>query len=145
MDLKLLEDFTKHVLNEKLNTVLSEMRMAPDQNGYPLTRRQVERMLSQYERREDEDNWNDDPEYRGAGGWAKARWYPPELQSTFSPEDPDTSGSQRPAKLMPYDYYVTNYKVGDQYTQPYDVADDDDDKEDSTQTPDWSGETNPWS
>ena len=56
------KDFAKQIMNEMLIDKLSEgnlleMRMAPDQSSYPLTRRQVEKMFTQYERREDEDNW----------------------------------------------------------------------------------------
>ena len=142
MDESILKGMVRKVLTDKLDTILSEMRMAPDQSGYPLTRRQVERMLSQYERREDEDNWNDNPEYRSSDGWAKARWYPPELSSDFSIEDKDNTGSQRPAKLMPYDYFYTNMKDSDKNLPNYETVTDDDDMEHETDTQDWSGETN---
>lgn len=144
------KNYTKIVMNEMLIDKLSEgnlleMRMAPDQSGYPLTRRQVEKMLSQYERREDEENWNDDPEYRSKEGWLRAKWFPSELTSDFDVQDQDMSGNQRPAKLMPYDYYYTNSKINnDQFDSPYDVVNDDDDQEDSNQPKDWSGEMNPW-
>lgn len=142
--------YTKRVMNEMLMDTLSEgnlleMRMAPDQSGYPLTRRQVEKMLSQYERREDEENWNDDPEYRSPDGWQKAKWYAPELTSDFNIQDLDTTGSQRPAKLMPYDYYYTNYKQNnDQFDLPADTVNDNDDLEDAGKDQVWSGENNPW-
>lgn len=144
------KDFTKQIMNEMLIDKLSEgnlleMRMAPDQSSYPLTRRQVEKMLAQYERREDEDNWNDDPEYRSQEGWLKAKWYAPELNADFNVQDLDSSGSQRPAKLMPYDYYYTNFKQNnDQYDLPYNDVNDNDDLEDSNEDQNWAGETNPW-
>lgn len=142
MDESIIKTMVKAALAKKLGTVLSEMRMAPDQSGYPLTRRQVERLLSQYERREDEDNWNDNPEYRSSDGWAKARWYPPELSSDFVIQDNDKTGGQRPAKLMPYDYFYNNKKASDTIPPDFETIEDDDDKEHDSDTQDWSGETN---
>lgn len=144
MNENLLVEFTKKALTEKLVNHLCEMRMAPDQSGYPLTRRQVEKLLSQYERREDEGNWNDDPEYRSPNGWLRARWFPPELDADFDNEDGLDNKNQRPAKLMPYDYFYTNYKDNDTHIEPYDSVSDDDDREDRADE-NWTGETNPWS
>lgn len=144
---------TKLALNEMLmnrmdQTILSEMRMAPDQSNYPLTRRQVEKMLAQYERREDEDNWNDDPEYRSMDGWLKAKWFAPETEADFGGEDMDKSGANRPAKLMPFDYYYTNQKQTDKEEVPpfYKVNDNDDnDEEELDKATSWKGENNAWS
>ncbi len=132
----------KNILDKKLVNKLMEMRVAPDQSLYPLTRRQVERMLAQYERREDENNYNDDPEYRSQIGWERARWFPPDIDSDFSPENIDlTNSDERPAKLMPYDYFYTNYGENDKVTNYSNMVSDNDDKE-SPDKFDWSGEHN---
>ena len=132
----------KNILAKKLVNKLMEMRVAPDQSLYPLTRRQVERMLAQYERREDENNYNDDPEYRSKIGWERARWFPPDIDADFSPEELNlTNSDERPAKLMPYDYFYTNYGVNDKVIDNSFEVNDNDDKE-SPDKFDWSGEHN---
>lgn len=143
LDKKLMEDL-KVKMTDYAVSVICEMRMAPDQSGYPLTRRQVEKMLAQRERREDEDNWNDDPEYRSPSGWQRTSWYPPELDNDYSSEDVDSEGNQRPAKLMPYDFFYTNYKVGEKSIEPAGISSDDDDTEDEKKPNNWAGATNAW-
>lgn len=138
------DTITKSILNEMLITNLCEMRMAPDQSGYPLTRRQVEKLLAQYERREDEDNWNDDPEYRSPEGWKRASWFPPEVDSNHAPEDLDNAGKQRPAKLMPYDYFYTVHHDSEKDITPASDLTDEDDTEHKSDEQNWSGATNPW-
>lgn len=126
-----------------LRRKLMEMRHSPDNSGYPLTRRQVEKMLSQYERRGDEDGWNDSPEYRSVDGWKKARWYPPELESNYVPDaNYNSNPDQRPAKLMPYDYDFNVYKLDDVDKLNHKDIDDDDDKKNFVKDYDWKGETN---
>lgn len=131
----------KHILNNHKG--LFEMRYAPDNSGYPLTRRQVEKLLSRYERREDEDGWNDDPEYRSIDGWKRARWYPPELIADYEPDAKLTNVSQeRPAKLMPYDYYYNVYRSAEINPENHYDIDNDDDKENPVDMTDWKGQTN---
>lgn len=111
---------------------LNEMRDAPDQQQLPMTRRDVERMLASYERR-DEAKTADNPEARSMTGAKRVRWFPPEQQSNFVDDDRvDAVGlphdsNKRPAKLMPFDYY-------------FEVSKEDDDKEESDDN--WSGEYN---
>lgn len=132
----------KNILNKKLVGKLMEMRVAPDQSLYPLSRRQVERMLAQHERREDENNYNDDPEYRSKNGWEGASWYPPDIDSDYTQDSIDlTNSTERPAKLMPYDYFYTNYSDADkEISHSYEVNDNDD--RESPDKFDWSGEHN---
>lgn len=135
---------TKKYLNEMLINNLCEMRMAPDQSKYPLTRRQVEKLLAQYERRQDEDNWNDDPEYRSPEGWQRASWYPLEIDSDHRAEDSDSYGKQRPAKLMPYDYYYTVHHENEPALVNANEVTDEDDTEHKDNEQNWQGTTNPW-
>jgi hypothetical protein len=110
---------------------LNEMRDAPDQQQLPMTRRDVERMLASYERR-DEAKIGENPEARSISGAKRARWYSPEDSSNFVDDDRvDAVGlphdsNKRPAKLMPFDYYFEVSKT-----------DDGDEKEGN-----WSGEYN---
>jgi hypothetical protein len=111
---------------------LNEMRDAPDQQQLPMTRRDVERMLASYERRE-EAKIGSNPEARSISGAKRARWYAPEDQSNFADDDrTDAVGlphdsNKRPAKLMPFDYY-------------FEVSKSDTDGKESDD--DWSGEYN---
>jgi hypothetical protein len=123
---------------------LMEMRDAPDQQQYPLTRREVERLLTKYERRE-EANPGDNPEARSMEGAKRVRWYAPEHNSDFSGDDnmdgvamsPDQD--QRPSKLMPYDYYFDVSKKTDVVPDEDDIGDSDDNKHPDG---DWGGEFN---
>lgn len=139
--MNIIKESMKDILNRKFAT-LFEMRVAPDQARYQLSRRQVEKMLSQYERQEDEDNWNDDPEYRTIDGQKKCRWYPPEVESDRTPEDADTHSKSRPAKLMPYDYYYNIVDGSGEYFGN-EITDDDDSGHD-TPPKNWEGSFNPW-
>lgn len=139
--MKLIKESIISELDKKRQ--LMEMRHSPDNSGYPLTRRQVEKMLSQYERRGDEVGWNDSPEYRSVDGWKKARWYPPELESNYTPDaNYNSNPDERPAKLMPYDYEYNVYKLDDVDKQNHKDIDDDDDKKNFVKDYDWKGETN---
>jgi hypothetical protein len=99
--------------------VIMEMRDAPDNSAYPLTRREVEKMLTKYERREDDSTGLDNPEARSIEGMQKSRWYAPEHSSDFVDEFIDgatgvkRNTDDRPAKIMPYDYKFTVHKPGD--------------------------------
>jgi len=124
---------------------LMEMRDAPDQQKYPLTRREVEMLLTKYERRE-EANPGDNPEARSIEGAKRARWYAPEHNSDYTKElDLDGVGippdqDQRPAKMMPYDYYFDVSKKTDvEDGDADDVGDNDDDEHPDG---DWGGEFN---
>lgn len=133
------KEHIKGILNTK--KYLCEMRYAPDQQIYGLTRRQAEELLAKYERRADQNGWNDDPEYRSVEGWKKARWFPPEATSDFVPEQMLKNNTQeRPAKLMPYDYFYNVYDSPKNKSNHFDI-DNDDDKYNSKDY-DWKGETN---
>lgn len=135
-------DYMKKKLNEMFVNTLMEMRVAPDQSKYPLSRRQAEKMLTQYERKEDEDNWNDNPEYRTIEGQKRCRWYPPEAENNTNPEDLDFYSKNRPAKLMPYDYY---YNIIDNTGEYFgNEVTDNDDLEHNPTNSNWSGSFNPW-
>lgn len=137
-----MKNYMKDMLNNLFNKTLVEMRVAPDQSKYPLSRRQLEKLLTQYERREDEDNWNDNPEYRTIEGQKRCRWYPPEVETDTKPEDLDFYSKVRPAKLMPYDYY---YSIIDDTGEYFgnEITDNDDIEHDSENS-NWSGSFNPW-
>lgn len=125
--------------------IVNEMRDAPDQQQYPLTRRQVEKLLARYERREDTSTDFANPEARSVEGAKRARWYAPEHNSDFV-DDADIDGvaldpnhDQRPAKLMPYDYYFDVSKKTDvEDGGPNDVNNGDSVNDEE----DWEGETN---
>lgn len=132
-------------LIEEIKKPIMEMRDSPDQSAYPLTRREVEKMLTKYERREDDSTGLSNPEARTIDGAKKARWYSPEESSDFVDEFVDGATGEkkniddRPAKLMPYDYKFTVHKPGDiNQTSGKEIgdADTDNDKQD------WSGEFN---
>ena len=130
----------KRILDTK--KALLEMRYAPDQTQYGLTRRQMERMLAAYERRADENGWNDDPEYRSVDGWKRAKWFPPEVNSDYLPDAIYKNTTQeRPAKLMPYDYYYNVFRNEADKEDHYDI-DADDDTKNPNKDLSWKGETN---
>lgn len=131
----------RFVVAESVSPIM-EMRDAPDNTAYPLTRREVEKMLTKYERREDTSTGLDNPEARSVEGMQKARWYAPEASSDFVDEFIDGATGvkrnldDRPSKLMPYDYKFTVHKPGDiNVSQASEVGDADtaNDKED------WAG------
>jgi hypothetical protein len=116
------------------------MRDAPDQSAYPLTRRAVERLLNTYERRDEETSENQ--EARSIEGMRKARWYPPEQASDFTVDDPSKPNlDDRPAKLMPYDYYFSVHKPGDRETEYGNEISDADTDVDPDEK-DWKGASN---
>lgn len=81
---------------------------------YPLTRREVEKLLNTYERRAELDtNNNDSIEPRSEDGMRRARWYAPDVKSDFKydVEDDMFNPDVRPAALMPYDNH--NVKTDD--------------------------------
>lgn len=128
-----------------LKSRLKESRDAPDGSAYPLTRREVEKMLTKYERREDDSTGFDNPEARSIEGAKKVRWYSPEHNSDFVDEFIDASTGDkknmddRPAKLMPYDYKFSVHKPGDiNQTQGKEVSDADTTNEKEK----WTGEFN---
>lgn len=122
------------------NTRIMEMRDAPDNSKYPLTRRAVEKLLTKYERREDDSTGFDNPEPRTIEGAKRVRWYAPEHNSDFASELTDNPGNDRPAKLMPYDYEFSVHRPNDINTEPADeIGDTDTEVEDGD---DWEGETN---
>ncbi len=120
-------------------TSIMEMRDAPDNAAYPLTRREVEKMMTKYERREDNTTGLDNPEARAVEGMSRARWYAPEHSSDFVDEFIDGATGvkrnmdDRPSKMMPYDYKFTVHKPGDiNVSQATEIGDADttNDKED---------------
>ena len=116
------------------------MRDAPDNSYLPLSRRSCERLLNTYERR-DEDT-SDNSEERSLEGMMKARWYPPEIKADWSADDiTQKNTNDRPAKLMPYDYYYSVQKPGDIDTAPASEIGDDDTAVDSNKK-DWVGAAN---
>jgi hypothetical protein len=128
------------------NIRLTEMRDSPDQSRYAISRRDVERMLSKYERREDDSTGFDNPEPRSIEGAKRARWYAPEHNSDFvddlvdGPTGMKPNTDNRPAKLMPYDYEFSVHKPGDIETEPADEISDADTEVENDD--DWEGETN---
>jgi hypothetical protein len=124
---------------------LVEQRNAPDNEIYPLTRREVEKMLSRYERREDDSTGFDNPEPRSIDGAKKARWYAPEHNSNYLDDvDTEHDGAEqnvddRPSKLMPYDYYFSVHKPKDRNQETSNEIGDVDTENDEE---DWEGETN---
>lgn len=123
---------------------LTEMRDAPDNAMYPLSRTEVERLLTQYERRSD-DPYADEADTmdRSIEGMKRARWYPPEVKSDYT-LDPDSlddihDENNRPAKLMPYDYQYTVYKHSDTNEPEAGISDSDDE---SQRPENYSGEYN---
>lgn len=94
--------------------MIAEMRDAPDQAMYPLTRREVEKLLTTYERRAELDTSNNEhTEARSEDGMKRARWYAPDVKSDFKydVEDEMFNPDTRPAALMPYDNH--NVKTDD--------------------------------
>lgn len=94
--------------------MIAEMRDAPDQAMYPLTRREVEKLLTTYERRAELDTSNNENiEARSEDGMKRARWYAPDVKSDFKydVEDDMFNPDTRPAALMPYDTH--NVKTDD--------------------------------
>lgn len=123
-------------------TPLMEQRDAPDQSAYPLTRREVEKMLTKFERREDDSTGIDNPEARSIEGMKRVRWYAPEQDSDFVDEFIDGATGEkrnlddRPSKMMPYDYRFTVHKPGDiNISQAHEVGDADT----SNDSEDWEG------
>ena len=127
------------------NSRITEMRDAPDQTAYGMTRREVEKMLTKYERREDDNTGRDNPEPRSVAGMQRARWYAPEHNSDFANDyvddgiGMDGQPDDRPAKAMPYDYEFSVNKPNDTNKDPHDVIDDHDT---DNSKEDWSGERN---
>lgn len=97
-------------------TRLQEMRDAPDQSHPAMSRREVEKLLASYERRDD-DNM-DAMDVRSPEGMRRARWYAPEVKSDFDIDFKDIARN----------------------TAPNTNSDDDEEHEDQ----DWSGEYNPY-
>lgn len=127
--------------------VVTEMRDLPDNSAYPLTRREVEKLLASYERRSDAEDSNiDDIEARSEDGMRRARWYPPEAKSDYVPDPADDmfGKDMRPAKLMPYDYkYTVSNNADDKTVNAWEVEDSDGDKEDDDRKKqNFSGERN---
>jgi len=119
---------------------LMEMRDAPDNANYGLSRRNLEKLLAKYERREDDSTGFDNPEPRSIEGAKRTRWYAPEHNSDFAAELTNDPGIDRPAKLMPYDYEFSVRRPQDINTEPADeINDADTEVEDGD---DWEGETN---
>lgn len=122
----------KRLLDAARGGQISEMRDAPDQAMYPLTRREVEKLLTTYERRAELDtNNNDSIEARSEDGMKRARWYAPDVRSDFKydVEDDMFNPDTRPAALMPYDKH--NVKTDDSSTD-----------EQKKKHQDYSGESN---
>lgn len=122
----------KRLLDAARGGQISEMRDAPDQAMYPLTRREVEKLLTTYERRAELDtNNNDSIEARSEDGMKRARWYAPDVRSDFKydVEDDMFNPDTRPAALMPYDKH--NVRTDDSSTD-----------EQKKQHQDYSGESN---
>ncbi len=119
---------------------IKEMRDAPDQSMYPLTRREVEKLLNTYERRGELNTNNiDDIEARSEDGMRRARWYAPDVKSDFKydVEDDMFNPDHRPAALMPYD--KRNIVTDDSATTP---PDHEEEAEKQTPHRDFSGERN---
>lgn len=132
-------------LIEEIKKPIMEMRDSPDQSAYPLTRRETEKMLTKYERRDDDSTGLENPEARSLEGAKKTRWYSPEENSDFVDEFVDGATGEkkntddRPSKLMPYDYKFTVHKPGDvNQTSGKEIGDADTENE----AGDWSGEFN---
>ncbi len=122
----------KRLLDAARGGQISEMRDAPDQAMYPLTRREVEKLINTYERRAELDtNNNDSIEARSEDGMKRARWYAPDVRSDFKydVEDDMFNPDTRPAALMPYDKH--NVKTDDSSTDEH-----------KKQHQDYSGESN---
>ena len=137
----IIENFDKKRLLQAARTgTLAEMRDAPDQSMYPLTRREVEKLLNTYERRGELNTNNiDDIEARSEDGMRRARWYAPDVKSDFKydVEDDMFNPDHRPAALMPYD--KRNIVTDDSATTP---PDHEEEAEKQTPHRDFSGERN---
>lgn len=95
-----------HVIGS-VKTSIQEMKDAPDQQIYPLTRDEVARLLASWERHSDEDDGSHMSGLsRDYEGMLRVSEYPPEVESDYLPDHPEDAidGVTRPAGLMPYDF-----------------------------------------
>lgn len=86
---------------------LNEMKDAPDQQIYPLTRDEVARLLASWERHSDEDDGSHMSGLsRDYEGMKRVSEYPPEVNSDYEYDHPEDliDGVTRPAGMMPYDF-----------------------------------------